>query len=195
MSICHPSRQETTQLEKRLTFRQLGTVGGIIHYITAGFTKFAIIFFNVRLTGSTSRIWIWVHSTCFVVVLAWLLTALFGIAMSCKPYAAVANYIAAGKAGPHLKCNSNNPGIGLALQIMHALLDWILLAVPIIILVRLKMAWQRKVQCIFPLAIGTLSAVGASKRIYDQYHPHPDISCKTILHSFYVPRGKRDSKR
>ncbi|KAL8752697.1 MAG: hypothetical protein Q9199_005552 [Rusavskia elegans] len=69
--------------------------------------------------------------------------------MSCKPYAAVANYIAAGKAGPHLKCNSNNPGIGLALQIMHALLDWILLAVPIIILVRLKMAWQRKVQYYF----------------------------------------------
>ncbi|KAI4274582.1 MAG: hypothetical protein L6R38_006053 [Xanthoria sp. 2 TBL-2021] len=154
----------------------LGTVGGTIHYITAGFTKFAIIFFNVRLTGSTSRIWIWVHRTCFVVVLAWLLTALFGIAMSCKPNAAVANYIAAGKAGPHLKCNSNNPGIGLSLQILHALLDWILLAVPIIILVRLKMAWQKKVQCIFPLAIGTSSAVGASKRIYDHYHPHPDIT-------------------
>lgn len=112
--------------------------------------------------------------------------------MSCKPNAAVANYIAAGKAGPHLKCNSNNPGIGLSLQILHALLDWILLAVPIIILVRLKMAWQKKVQCIFPLAIGTSSAVGASKRIYDHYHPHPDITCKTILHSVHLARGKKD---
>ncbi|KAL8847724.1 MAG: hypothetical protein Q9221_007244 [Calogaya cf. arnoldii] len=66
-----------------------------------------------------------------------------------RPYATVGNYIAAGKAVPNLKCNSNNPGIGLALQILHALLDWVLLAVPVIILIRLKMTWQRKIQYYF----------------------------------------------
>lgn len=150
----------------------------MIHYITAGFTKFAIIFFNARLTGSTSRTWSWVHRTCFIVVLAWLLTALFGTVMFCKPYGTIMDFIAMGKAVPHVKCNGNNKNIALALQILHVLLDFVLLAIPIIILIRLKMSWQRKMQCIIPLTVGTLSAVGASKRTYDQYHPHPDISCK-----------------
>ncbi|KAL8879424.1 MAG: hypothetical protein Q9198_002957 [Flavoplaca austrocitrina] len=155
-----------------------GTIGGMVHYLTAGLTKFAIILFNVRLTGSTSKIWKVVHFSCFVVVLAWLLTALFGTVMACKPYGTVMDFVAFGKAVPHVKCNSNNRRLGLALQILHALLDWIVLAIPIIILVRLQMAWPKKLQCIIPLAVGTLSAVGASKRIYDQYHPHPDLSCK-----------------
>ncbi|KAL8888046.1 MAG: hypothetical protein Q9215_004462 [Flavoplaca cf. flavocitrina] len=155
---------------------RLGTIGGMVHYLTAGLTKFAIILFNVRLTGSTSKIWKVVHFSCFVVVLAWLLTALFGTVMACKPYGTVMDFVAFGKAVPHVKCNSNNRRLGLALQILHALLDWIVLAIPIIILVRLQMAWPKKLQCIIPLAVGTLSAVGASKRIYDQYHPHPDLS-------------------
>ncbi|KAL8770042.1 MAG: hypothetical protein Q9209_004080 [Squamulea sp. 1 TL-2023] len=155
---------------------RLGTVAGMVHYVTAGFTKFAIIFFNVRLTGLTSDIWSLVHRVCFVVVLAWLLTALFGSTLGCKPYASVTSLIVAGKAVPTFRCNSHNRSLGLALQIAHALLDWVLLAVPIIILIPLKMAWQRKVQCTIPLAVGTLSAAGASKRIYDQYHPHWDIS-------------------
>ena len=158
----------------------------MVHYLTAGLTKFAIILFNVRLTGSTSKIWKVVHLSCFVVVLAWLLTALFGTVMACKPYGIVMDYVAFGKALPHAKCNSNNVRLGLALQILHALLDWIVLAIPIIILVRLQMAWPKKLQCIIPLAVGTLSAVGASKRIYDQYHPHPDLSCKD---SPYVPKS------
>ncbi len=151
-----------------------------MHWFTAGFTKFAVVFFNARLTGSTSKMWSWIHRACFVVVLAWLLTGLCVATLSCKPYAAMQSIIAVGKAVPHFKCNGNMWPIGLSLQILHALLDWILLAIPAIILVRLNMAWQRKVQCIIPLAIGALSAVGACKRIYDAYHPHQDVSCKTV---------------
>ena len=151
-----------------------------MHWFTAGFTKFAVVFFNARLTGLTSKMWSWIHRACFVVVLAWLLTGLCVATLSCKPYAAMQSIIALGKAVPHFKCNGNMWSIGLSLQILHALLDWILLAIPAIILVRLKMTWQRKVQCIIPLAIGALSAAGACKRIYDAYHPHQDISCETV---------------
>ncbi|KAL8843460.1 MAG: hypothetical protein Q9176_002073 [Flavoplaca citrina] len=56
------------------------------------------------------------------------------------------DFVAFGKAVPHVKCNSNNRRLGLALQILHALLDWIVLAIPIIILVRLQMAWPKKLQ-------------------------------------------------
>ncbi|KAL9040874.1 MAG: hypothetical protein Q9180_001642 [Flavoplaca navasiana] len=125
---------------------RLGTIGGMVHYLTAGLTKFAVILFNVRLTGSTSKIWKMVHLSCFVVVLAWLLTALFATVMFCKPYGTVMDFVAFGKAVPHVKCNSNNMRLGLALQILHALLDWIVLAIPIIILIRLQMAWPKKLQ-------------------------------------------------
>ncbi|KAL8994431.1 MAG: hypothetical protein Q9169_005601 [Polycauliona sp. 2 TL-2023] len=152
----------------------LATIAGMVHYTTSSLTKFSIIFFNARLTGSTSRRWSWIHRTCFIVVLAWLLTALFATYMACKPYGSVMDLIALGKSVPHASCNGNNAGIGLFLQIFHALSDWILLAVPIFILVRLKMSWRRKAQCIIPLTIGTLSAVGASKRVYDSYHPPSD---------------------
>ncbi|KAL8863039.1 MAG: hypothetical protein Q9178_000412 [Gyalolechia marmorata] len=162
------------------TVAGLESIAEIMQWFTAGFTKFAIIFFNARLTGSTSKMWSWIHRACFVVVLAWLITGLYVATLSCKPYAATYSLIVAGKTAPDYKCNGNNTAIGLSLQILHALLDWILLAVPAVILVRLKMPWQRKVQCIIPLSIGTLSAVGACKRIHDAYHPHEDISCKTV---------------
>lgn len=147
-------------------------------YVASSFAKFSIIFFNIRLTGLTSVIWTWVHRIFFLIVLAYSLLALFFTTMACQPYKAGPSLIEAGKAVPDYKCNANALPVALALQFLHSILDWMLLAVPIIVLIRLKMSWQRKVQCIIPLSIGALSAIGASKRTYDAYHPPKDPTCK-----------------
>ncbi|KAI4107846.1 MAG: hypothetical protein LQ339_002456 [Xanthoria mediterranea] len=155
-------------------FARLGRIGSIMLYVASAFAKFSIIFFNIRLTGLTSVIWIWVHRIFFLIVLAYSLLALFFMTMACQPYKAGPSLIEAGKAVPNYKCNANAVPVALALQFLHSILDWMLLAVPIIVLIRLKMSWQRKAQCIIPLSIGALSAVGASKRTYDAYHPPKD---------------------
>lgn len=147
-------------------------------YVASAFAKFSIIFFNIRLTGLTSIIWTWVHRIFFLIVLAYSLLALFFLTMACQPYKAGPSLIEAGKAVPNYKCNANALPVALALQFLHSILDWMLLAVPIIVLIRLKMSWQRKVQCIIPLSIGALSAIGASKRTYDAYNPPKDPTCK-----------------
>ncbi|KAL8967285.1 MAG: hypothetical protein Q9183_002994 [Haloplaca sp. 2 TL-2023] len=155
-------------------FARLGRLGSIMLYVASAFAKFSIIFFNVRLTGLTSVTWTWVHRVFFLIILAYSLLALFFINLSCQPYKATTSLIEAGKALPDYKCNGNSLPVALALQFLHSILDWMLLAVPIIVLIRLKMSWQRKVQCIIPLSIGALSAIGASKRTYDAYHPPKD---------------------
>ncbi|KAL8999157.1 MAG: hypothetical protein Q9169_001936 [Polycauliona sp. 2 TL-2023] len=160
-------------------YARLGRFGSITLYIASAFAKFSIVLFNIRLTSLTSVIWTWIHRLFFLIILAYSLLALFFLTMACKPYDAGPSLIELGKAVPNYKCNGNQIPIGFALQFLHSILDWMLLAVPIIILIRLNMAWQRKVQCIIPLAIGGLSAVGASKRTYDAYHPPKDPTCKS----------------
>ncbi len=161
-------------------------------YVASAFAKFSIIFFNIRLTGLTSVIWTWVHRIFFLIVLAYSLLALFFTTMACQPYKAGPSLIEAGKAVPNYKCNANALPVALALQFLHSILDWMLLAVPIIVLIRLKMSWQRKVQCIIPLSIGALSAIGASKRTYDAYHPPKDPTCKIPFHPcFSIPEKQK----
>ena len=155
-------------------------------YVTSSFTKFSIIFFNIRLTGLTSITWIWVHRTFFVLVLAYALLALFWLTLSCDPPATIESLVAVGKAAPNIKCNKNLVPVSYALCFLHPIFDWMLLAVPIIILFQLKMSWQKKARCITPLAIGALSAIGASRRTYDAYHPPADMPCKAPYLWFHI---------
>ncbi|KAL9596238.1 MAG: hypothetical protein Q9219_005949 [cf. Caloplaca sp. 3 TL-2023] len=95
--------------------------------------------------------------------------------VGCTPVGESQSLITFGKAVPNVKCNANLVPVGFALQLLHSIFDWLLLSIPIIVLLRLKMRWQRKLQCIIPLCIGALSAVGASRRIYDTFHPNKDL--------------------
>ncbi|KAL9610626.1 MAG: hypothetical protein Q9167_004668 [Letrouitia subvulpina] len=64
--------------------------------------------------------------------------------------------------------------LGITTSVMHMAFDWVLLAVPIYLVLKLQMPWTKKLQCVIPLSLGALSSAGACVRTYDGLHPAKD---------------------
>ncbi|KAL8831195.1 MAG: hypothetical protein Q9191_001007 [Dirinaria sp. TL-2023a] len=143
-------------------------------YVVSGFSKFSTIFFNVRLTGVTSKTWILVHRALFVLVFVYFMLAMFWNTVACTPPASIESLIVTGKSAPNVKCAKYHYPVGYTIAILHSVFDYLLLAVPIIVLIQLKMSWQKKARCIIPLAVGALSGAGACVRVYSTSHPPKD---------------------
>ena len=156
-----------------LTGLQYGGIGVIMFYTTSALTKLSIVCFNARLTGLTSVAWTWVHRVFFGIIVCYWIIAFFYQVFLCSPPLSNKSLIYQGKHGPS-KCSKTGEPLGITTSVMHMAFDWVLLAVPIYLVLRLQMPWTKKLQCVIPLALGALSSAGASVRTYDGLHPAKD---------------------
>ncbi|KAL8669744.1 MAG: hypothetical protein Q9168_005672, partial [Polycauliona sp. 1 TL-2023] len=127
-----------------------------------GFTKLSIVCFNARLTGLTARAWRWTHRFLFACSLIFVVFWTIFIVLLVQPVSSAFSYINNGRKPGHLLPGVSGTSVTLAFLLHHVLLDWILLAIPVYVILRLQMPLVKKLRCIVPLLTGLLSCIGAS---------------------------------
>ncbi|KAL6722048.1 hypothetical protein ACLMJK_001153 [Lecanora helva] len=158
---------------------RLGYCGTLVFFIAVSLIKIAIVLFNRRLTGLTSRAWMIAHYSFLAVVIAFLITAIFSWLFRCTGSVEwTTSILALGKAPPSAAdrhcLDINKLGYGLA--IVHSALDFALLTVPLIVLYQMRMTTAKKLRLGFLFAIGAVSCIGSVMRqiIQEQTIDSPD---------------------
>ncbi len=67
---------------------------------------------------------------------------------------------------------------GLAFNIIHVLLDFALLSVPVIVFCRMKMNMSKRIRLIFVFSIGCVSVIGSVNRQIIMVQDALDVTCK-----------------
>ncbi|KAF2402858.1 hypothetical protein EJ06DRAFT_311298 [Trichodelitschia bisporula] len=140
-------------------FHWLSAVAQIVFFIAVGIIKMSITAFNMRLTSRWPNNWNYAHWTFFALLIAYTLIAFFLNVFTCVPAMAGYDAIGSGKLDS-FKCMSI-AHMGLILRCINITMDFMLLAVPIIVLWSIQMSWIRKARIIFAFAIGALACIGS----------------------------------
>ena len=127
--------------------------------------KISIVLQNRRITGLTSKLWQIVHWTYLFTFITLLPLLTFLTALPCKPIAALYSLEAIGQmADPaNIKCLELG-NIELAARILHAVTDWLLVPIPLIIIWQLQMPLGRKIRIMFVFCLGLTSSVATIAR-------------------------------
>ena len=131
-----------------------------IFYFRVFCVKISITLANRRITGMTSKRWQIAHW----MYLALLITIMpISVFLNVFPCSLIATYFTLQSiaAVPHprtTKCLDQN-AISLATRILHIVTDWLLLAVPLIIIWRLQMPLSRKLRLMLVFTVGIVSSV------------------------------------
>ena len=119
--------------------------------------------FNMRLTGLTSRNWMIAHWAFFALLVVYVVTAISMNVFQCSPPSANFDHIAAGKLPTQAKCMSEL-NLTVPLNVVHAVTDFCLLAVPIIVLWNVRFPWSKKLRLYCVFSIGIMSCIGSVVR-------------------------------
>lgn len=125
--------------------------------------KMSITFFNMRLTSLTSRKWKIFHWTFFAALVLYFLTVIFMFMFQCKPPGGNFNLIEAGHRDKTTVCMSDAL-VTAILSGLHALMDLMLLAIPITVLWKVKMNFNAKLRLYVLFSIGSMSLIGSIMR-------------------------------
>lgn len=103
----------------------------------------SIACFNIRLAGIASQFWRYVNYSFFVACLGYTLTTLFLNVFKCRPAYASYNLLTIAAHSPNVpKCmpltNTN------AILRLNLALDFVALAIPVILLWKVQMSWKKK---------------------------------------------------
>lgn len=164
---------------------QFASIGKLVFYVSVGIIKMSITMFNMRLTGLSSRNWMIAHWTFFALLVAYTLAAIFMNIFQCNPASVNFNSIAAGKMPTKLRCMSEYT-LGTALSSMHVAMDFCLLAVPIILLWRVKLSWAKKLRLYCLFSIGAMSCIGSVFRQVTKMRMWADMTCRPSLPSHHL---------
>ena len=124
--------------------------------------KIAIVLQNRRITGLTSRRWRIVHWTYFALFVCLLPICTLLRIFPCQP---VADYfmLEADAETPNIKC-LDVPAIEFATRMLHAVTDWLLVPIPLIIIWRLQMPLGKKIRVMMVFCVGFTSSVATIAR-------------------------------
>ncbi len=142
----------------------------------AGMIKISIIFFNRRLTGLTSHRWMMAHYAFLVLVIGFMIAALFTELCQCRgPVNLKYSLRDRGRYPTNVKCLDGNK-LGYGIAIVHSFLDFCLLCVPLIVLYQMKMTLSKKVRLGFLFSVGLVSCVGSVMRqvVQNRNYKNPD---------------------
>lgn len=136
----------------------------------------SITIFNLRLTSLTGRKWNIANWTFFAILVAYTLTAIFLFMFQCDPPLANFDLLVAGKLDKPAKCISNSL-IGAGLSIVHVIMDFCLLTVPLIVVWKVQMHWTTKIRLYFVFSVGAMSCIGSVLRQLAQANIGLDPTC------------------
>jgi hypothetical protein len=140
----------------------------------------SITAFNMRLTGLSSRNWMIAHFTFMAVLVCFVLTSLFIYTFRCTPPAAGFSQIVVGKMNVLPKCLREDR-LGRGFSAVHVVTDFCLLAVPIIVLWKVKMSRAAKLRLYTVFSMGSFSCVASILRQHAQSRLKYDIYCMARL--------------
>ena len=160
--------------EYLISCAQLSAADTMLFYITVGLIKISIALFNRRLTGLTSRKWMIFHNTMLGLIVSFIVTAIFLELLKCRPLMKSWDLKAYGKTQ---KC-IGVAQFGLALNIIHCLLDFALLSVPVIVFCKMKMNMSKRIRLIALFSIGCVSVIGSVNRQIVMAANALDVTCK-----------------
>jgi hypothetical protein len=128
----------------------------------------SIACFNIRLSGISSRFWSYVNYTFLFVCFAYTMIALFLNVFKCHPAYASYNLLTIAAHSPNVpKCLSINDTN--AILRLNLALDFIALAIPVILLWKVQMSWKKKGRFFGLLSIGLIACVASVMTLVSQY--------------------------
>lgn len=157
---------------------QLGATNQAIFYCASALVQASIILFNRRLTGVSSKPWQIVHWVLLFCVFVYWATSFFTTIFVCNPTTAGLSLEGRGRA-THVKCLDATK-LQLAFSIMHVILDFSLLAVPVTVLVKSQLAWTTKLRLCFLFTLGLLSCISAVMRVVTGNQKRIDFAYDSI---------------
>ena len=153
----------------------------IFYYCTVTMIKVSICFFNLRLTGVTSRAWRIYHYVILACLAGFALGVILTYTASCNPPMVRFSLSEFGRRDYMTKCTGALTGTqsNVAISILHVMFDLFLLPVPLIVIWRLQMALSQRIRLVFLFSIGLLSMVGAIMRAARIKANKGDTFCKS----------------
>ncbi|KAK7534212.1 uncharacterized protein J3D65DRAFT_477270 [Phyllosticta citribraziliensis] len=142
-------------------YHWLALVAQIDFFVCIGVVKMSIVVFNMRLTSFVSRAWTTGNWSFFAIVCCYVVVAFFLNVFQCTPPSANFDYVVAGKMASAPKC-LGVARMGTILRAINITLDYLLLAVPIIVLWKLKMSWQQKLRLCALFSVGAIACIGSA---------------------------------
>ena len=154
-----------------------------------GLVKLSITSFNMRLTGLSSRNWMYAHWTFFGILVAYIICALFVPSFSCTPIAAEWDSIATGHLDKPPTC-IRDPKYTTPLSTVHIVMDFCLLAVPCLVLWKVQMPWATKIRLYFLFSLGAVCCFAAVMREVAQARliKTADYTCKPLIQTHVLPK-------
>lgn len=103
-----------------------------------------------------------------------------------SPVPARYSFIYAGQHKWHYVHGAGGPQV--AYVSIHITLDWILLAIPVYLVLKLQMPIAKKLRAIIPISVGCLSAIGAAYNCHLKSLTFKDQNCKYHFSFFFQRR-------
>lgn len=155
---------------------KLASVDKLLFFVAVGIIKMSITVFNMRLTGLSSPRWMIAHWSFLALLIMYTLLAFFLNIFQCIPISGNFDTIAAGHLNTAPKCISDSE-LGTILSTIHVVMDFCLLAVPIIVLWKVQMSRKAKWRLYAVFSVGGLSFIGSIIRQYEQAKLSADVLC------------------
>lgn len=149
----------------------------MLFYIAVGLIKISIALFNRRLTGLTSRKWMIFHNIMLGLLVSFIVSAILLEVFRCHPLLGSWNMKSYGIKDQPVSCIPITQ-YGLALNIIHVILDFALLSVPVVVFCKMKMNMSKRIRLIFLFSIGCVSVIGSVNRQIIMVQNPLDLTCK-----------------
>ncbi|KAJ8068305.1 hypothetical protein OCU04_003868 [Sclerotinia nivalis] len=155
-------------------FKRYTNLSKTFFFVAVGVVKISICLFNRRLTAMTTRRWLWFNNAFLVLLVIYILVSLFWTIFSCNPVWGGWDAIRLGREGVVAKCFPVGT-LGSVLSTVHVVTDFGLLAVPLIVLWKLKMGWRTRGRLYVVFAVGGGSMIGSILRQIKQADLESDV--------------------
>ena len=137
----------------------------------------SITAFNIRLTSLSSFKWQVINWTFFVICGLYTLIAFFLNIFQCDPAGGSFDILILARSERVPRC------VGVAnmntiLRAINITLDYCLLAVPVIVLWKVRMSWIMKGRLFVMFGVGGLACVGSVMTLVSKFHLKTDALCK-----------------
>ena len=109
----------------------------------------------MRLTGLSLRKWQYAHWTFFAILIILTTCSIFLLIFQCTPAKGAWDTIATGHLTTPPRCIAESD-LSNPLSIVHIVLDFCLLAVPIVVLWRVQLAWSTKIRLYMLFSVGAV---------------------------------------
>lgn len=160
-------------------FKRYTNWSKIFFFVAVGVVKVSICLFNRRLTSMTSEKWLLFNNVFLVLLVIYILVSLFWNIFLCNPVWGGWDAIRLGREGVVAKCFPVGK-MGTILSTIHVIMDFGLLAVPLIVLWKVKMGWRTRGRLYVVFAVGGVSMIGSILRQIEQTKLSTDVLCKFV---------------